>query len=224
MRQPLALGVFRSDYMVDEGGDAVAPGAPPRLRQIELNTISSAFAGLSPRVTALHAFLAQRYPRRVAAVVDALGGGAAAAEYVPELPSNDATSAVAAALAAAVEAYAARPPAASRDTRAANGSDAVVAFIVQPRERNVMDQRLLEYALWEGHGVRAVRVTLAELRVCAELRPSDGALMLRAPGGGGADEVAVVYYRCGYTPDDYPTEAGESCCSGGARGYVCEWE
>ena len=41
--------------------------------------------------------------------------------------------------------------------------DAVVLFIVQPNERNVVDQRLLELGLWEASGVRVVRITLREV-------------------------------------------------------------
>jgi hypothetical protein len=41
----------------------------------------------------------------------------------------------------------------------------VVAFIVQPGERNVIDQRLIEFGLLTGHGVKSVRVTLEEVCV-----------------------------------------------------------
>jgi len=82
-------------------------------------------------------------------------------------------------------------------------------FVVQPGERNVADQRLLELALWERHGVQAVRCTLAELAAGAQLR--DGPAH---PNGSprpclwvGGREVAVAYFRAGYSPDDYPTEA-----------------
>jgi hypothetical protein len=88
--QPYYFGIHRSDYMIDEGhaataapdADAAAAGAAaapalaavssagatepaaaggPRLRQIELNTVSSAFAGLSARIARLHRFLLQRF-------------------------------------------------------------------------------------------------------------------------------------------------------------------
>ncbi len=41
---------------------------------------------------------------------------------------------------------------------------AYVAFVVQAGERNVMDQRMLEFELWERHAVPCIRVTLAEVR------------------------------------------------------------
>jgi hypothetical protein len=52
-----------------DAGESVASGGP-RLRQIELNTVSSAFAGLSARIARLHRFLLQRF----AVVQNAAGG------------------------------------------------------------------------------------------------------------------------------------------------------
>ena len=45
------LGLFRSGYMLQQG----------QIKQVELNTIASSFAGLSSKVSALHSFLIQRY-------------------------------------------------------------------------------------------------------------------------------------------------------------------
>lgn len=89
--QPYYFGIHRSDYMIDEGhaaatgagaetaaAGAAAPSAAagaspaadaaessasggPRLRQIELNTVSSAFAGLSARIARLHRYMLQRF-------------------------------------------------------------------------------------------------------------------------------------------------------------------
>jgi hypothetical protein len=55
-------------------------------------------------------------------------------------------------------------------------------------------------ALWERHGIRTLRRSLAELAGGAELG-AGGDLRV-----GGA-RIAVVYFRAGYSPDDYPTEA-----------------
>ena len=46
-----SLGIQRSDYMLNQG----------QIKQVELNTIASSFAGLSTRVAALHSFLLQRF-------------------------------------------------------------------------------------------------------------------------------------------------------------------
>ena len=53
--QPASLGIFRSDYMLDQP----TPQDQPRLLQVELNTISSDFGALSQQVTRLHQHLTQ---------------------------------------------------------------------------------------------------------------------------------------------------------------------
>ena len=74
-------------------------------------------------------------------------------------------------------------------------------LICQPNERNAFDQRWIEYELWEKHGVKTLRRSLGEMKQQGELKGNDRRLMLQ-----GKREVAVVYYRAGYTPVDYPTE------------------
>ena len=65
--------------------------------------------------------------------------------------------------------------------------------MIQSRERNQMDQRMLEHGLWEGHGVDLRRVTLLDVV------DGDGSLIF----GEGDDrwEASVVYFRAGYAPD-----------------------
>lgn len=52
VEQDLALGLFRSDYMVHVDPNTDSP--TPCLRQVEFNTIASSFGGLSSRVSQLH--------------------------------------------------------------------------------------------------------------------------------------------------------------------------
>lgn len=96
----------------------------------------------------------------------------------------------------------------------------VVLFVVQPNERNIMDQRLLEQAVFARHGLHVRRLLLRELHAVGRLRPGDSALLLpseaafvthgvaAAHSDDEDDEVSVVYYRAGYTPNDYPGEEG----------------
>jgi hypothetical protein len=57
VRQPLCLGVHRSDYMLHASpGDRLVP------KQVEINTIASSFAGLSGLVSRLHRYLLHRSP------------------------------------------------------------------------------------------------------------------------------------------------------------------
>ncbi|KAJ8588737.1 hypothetical protein M405DRAFT_792650, partial [Rhizopogon salebrosus TDB-379] len=54
-----------------------------------------------------------------------------------------------------------------------------IPFVVRPNERNVLDQRQLEYELVEKHGMHVIRQTLADLTVSAFLDPSTLALTPR---------------------------------------------
>lgn len=72
-------------------------------------------------------------------------------------------------------------------------SDACVFFVVQPNERNVFDQRLLEIALTE-RGIRVIRTSLEEIGEQGELR--EGHLVLNG------EICAITYFRAGYRPDE----------------------
>jgi len=94
---------------------------------------------------------------------------AAVASY--DLPPNSALAGMAASLAAAAREYSARMGPAGTTPKAGSAAEPVVLCVVQPRERNFSDQRLLETALLRDHGVRTVRRTLEELAGCAVLTP-----------------------------------------------------
>ncbi|VDO88550.1 unnamed protein product [Haemonchus placei] len=67
--------------------------------------------------------------------------------------------------------------------------------------QNQIDQRHVEYAL-EDMGVpvdQIVRKTLSECDQCLTLSPERHLLLL-------GSQVAVVYFRAGYSPDNYPSE------------------
>ncbi len=54
-----ALGIHRSDYMLNLLGDDISSGYG--IKQVELNTIASSFAGLAVNVAGLHKMLTERY-------------------------------------------------------------------------------------------------------------------------------------------------------------------
>ncbi|XVF58885.1 hypothetical protein PTKIN_Ptkin07bG0101900 [Pterospermum kingtungense] len=81
-----------------------------------------------------------------------------------------------------------------------NNPRAVVMVVVQTEERNMYDQHWLCTVLKERHNVRTVRKTLAEIDGEGKLLP-DGTLVVDGQA------VAVVYFRAGYAPSDYPTES-----------------
>lgn len=217
-RQPWMLALHRSDYMVDQGqkGDK-----EPSLKQIELNTISSSFGALSCTVSRLHCFLlpSLRPDPTTQPLLAAAGPVGEGKGTVAQPQAGLDASALAEGLTAAIEAY--------RQYRgdALSRRSLVMLFVVQPGERNVMDQRKLELAFREqtGGAVPVRRVTLAELaercRVVGwgseegtsvdrgVLLYSNPLTLSQGQGQGQAEEeVALVYYRSAYTPEDHPTE------------------
>ncbi|KAL4538452.1 hypothetical protein Ndes2526B_g03244 [Nannochloris sp. 'desiccata'] len=111
--------------------------------------------------------------------------GASSSE-LENLPPNDAMTEIASALGAAVEAHG-----------APNG---VVVMIVQPGERNAFDQQWLQLRLWQLKKIRTFRRTLAEIAGRGQIDPATGHLIIDG------HVASVVYFRAGYTPDDYYTE------------------
>ena len=102
-----------------------------------------------------------------------------------DVPPNPSLDRLAAALAAGHQLYCKRRPVTSSTLEnngvkelACPGKDPVVLFVVQAGERNVVDQRLLEFALWEQHGVRVKRATLADVESTGVLSDDGGTLLL----------------------------------------------
>lgn len=79
-------------------------------------------------------------------------------------------------------------------------------FVVQDGERNVFDQRWLEYELLETHGIRVLRHTFSELGRLAQVNSSSKKLVIPSQVGE-PTEIAVIYYRSAYTPTDYTSGA-----------------
>ncbi|KAF7805146.1 glutathione synthetase, chloroplastic-like [Senna tora] len=180
-KEEIRLGLHRSDYMLDEQTKS--------LLQIELNTISSSFAGFSGLVAELHKNVILRnylhvgilFFRNILSHYGKLLGLDS-----KRIPANSACSQFVEALGKAWCEY--------------NDPRAVVMFVVQAEERNMYDQHLLSFALRERYHVMSIRKTLAEIDQEGELLP-DGTLSVDGQA------IAVVYFRAGYTPLDYPSES-----------------
>lgn len=184
LRQPIMLGIHRSDYMLHESGDE-----SPKFLQVELNTIASSMASHSHNALTLHRFVLGRYGTSSDSVGRTLQEhfGVNGNELVKHLPENMAMKAIPSALAAAQYWYGVK--------------GAVVLMVVDESERNFADQRWIEYGLWEQHGIPMVRKSLTQIQSESKMDPDTGRLRL-----GDGSEVAVVYFRAGYSPDCYPTE------------------
>ncbi|KAL7268784.1 Glutathione synthetase [Rhizina undulata] len=176
--QRLSLGLFRSDYMLHQGD------SEERILQVEFNTIASSFGGLASRVSEMHRHLVS------------------AGAYPPALtheniPLNPAAEKLAGGLAMAHRAYI---------PVGAKQRETGVLFVVQAGERNVFDQRWLEYPLLT-QGIYAHRITLEQVRSQCFLETGTKALVYKPPHRDGEVEVSTVYFRAGYGPGDYTTDA-----------------
>ncbi|KFK26472.1 hypothetical protein AALP_AA8G253600 [Arabis alpina] len=81
-----------------------------------------------------------------------------------------------------------------------NNPRAVVMVVVQPEERNMYDQHWQISVLREKHNIVTIRKTLAEVENEGRVH-EDGTLIVDGQA------VAVVYFRSGYSPTDYPSES-----------------
>lgn len=169
--QPLTAGLFRSDYIVHS-----AEGKD-QIKQVEFNTVSVSFGALSTRLTELHNYLIE--------------SGIYCDLSIESVPKSKALYGLAKGLADIDGAYRAQN----------NVSGTAVLAIVQPGERNAMDQRLVEYELFDSYKVRTLRVTLSDVQEL--VRKTDTGRLIYTAGN---TEISVVYYRSAYSPSDYPTE------------------
>lgn len=170
------LGIHRSDYMLHDSS-----GRPPELLQVEMNTIASSFGCLSSIVCQMHQFTSTRFQTSF--------------EPSTSLPANAALTKLPFALSRAHEQYL------SQKWEDPSSSGSVIVFIVQNGETNSVDQRLLEYALWNSYGIQVLRKTLTQMHQEA-VRLANHTLFLPQEQA----SVSVVYFRAGYTPKDYPSE------------------
>ncbi len=76
--------------------------------------------------------------------------------------------------------------------------DSVMLVVVQPDEKNIFDQRGLEQHLWVKYKIATVRKTLTEIHTDGKL--FQGHLVVDGKN------VAVTYYRAGYTPEDFTAQ------------------
>ncbi|EAN87628.1 putative glutathione synthetase [Trypanosoma cruzi] len=222
--QPLMLGIFRTDYMRDGAAAAAASTVAETMEEdaaawknVEINTISSSFAGLSPLVSDFH--------RQIAMYQRALGGGSAKntadghenndarpnLDNAGVLERSTAAKIVPEALAAAVAAWSSQQDfeafrdAYGKEQQHCRLLEPIVLFIIQENERNTADQFALIFELLESHGIPSLRRTLRELQVSMKLHPVPNGPPLAI-----VDErypVAVAYFRSTYVPADFPTKA-----------------
>lgn len=90
------------------------------------------------------------------------------------------------------------------------GLETCIIFLVQDGERNVFDQRHLEYALKKATSpIPVFRLPFSEILQRTRIADTPKRqLLYRLPSNPGSElEVALVYMRSGYGPSDYPDDA-----------------
>ncbi|XP_029012858.1 glutathione synthetase [Betta splendens] len=143
-------------------------GASP-LKQIEINTIAASFGGLSSHMPDVH-----RHVLKLAGLL----------EESQRILDNNPASGLAAAVAKAWELY--------------GSKRAVVMFLVEDNQRNIIDQRCIEQELWKRN-IPTIRRRFDDVYKTGSL-DQDKTLFVDGR------EVAVVYFRNGYMPQNYVSE------------------
>lgn len=126
-----------------------------------------------------------------------LKGANAQTKY--DLPQNDSVAGLAAGLKAAFTAY----------PDSGLGLDRCVIFLIQGGERNVFDQRHLEYALRSSSpSIPVFRLPFSEILQRTRIADTPKRqLIYSLPSNPDKEfEVSVVYMRSGYGPSDYPDQ------------------
>lgn len=161
----------------------------PSVKQVEFNTIASSFGGLSSQVSGLHKHLRSidAYPESLSPIINA-----------DSLPPATSVPGLAQGLAKAHVAYGS----------STTGHPTCVLFLVQDPERNVFDQRHLEYALNHNHGVRTFRIPFHRVQQDTKHDSSSSRKLLYTPPShpDKTYEVTTIYFRAGYAPHEYTSQ------------------
>jgi len=164
-----------------------------QIKQVEFNTIASSFGGLSAQTSLLHKCLAQTEYPFLQSPISSLS-----------LPENQSVQGLAAGLRAAYHAYG----------KSAISHPTCVIFLVQDGERNIFDQRHLEYAVsTPTESIPVFRLGFSQILSHTRIAPTPERQLLYTPPHNPSlsFEVAVAYLRAGYGPGDYPSpEAWEA--------------
>ncbi|KAI1826153.1 hypothetical protein F4861DRAFT_498275 [Xylaria intraflava] len=183
--QHKSLGLFRSDYMVHQD----TATSRLQIKQVEFNTIASSFGGLSSQTSRLHEYL-------LSTEYTLLDG--AIPRGTLNLPPNNSAAGLASGIREAFVSYGASGTTHSK----------CVIFLVQDGERNIFDQKHLEYHLQASTDpiIPVFRLPFSEIQQRTRLAEGIGRHLLYTPPTLPAHtfEVAVIYMRSGYGPGDYP--------------------
>jgi len=207
------LGIQRSDYMLNSGTE----DGEFELKQVELNTIAASFAGLAVNVAKLHQSMTDRFSSELKDWLEmnqkavmgenyVLPSSSSSSTYTVGVPNNPALERLPFAMKVAHERYVERFVTKSKNENV----PAVILFVVQEGETNTVDQRMLEFKLWEEYKIPVVRMSLTKANNQLQMDEENGTLYIlpeESIDGKISTEkyqVSVAYFRAGYAPTDYP--------------------
>lgn len=163
-----------------------------KMREIEFNTISSAFAGLTATVADLHKVvlhyaIENSHVRQLQ--LDNQQEKPSSSSSIDLILPNNALKKSAEAIAKAFELY--------------NNENACIIFLITPKERNVCDQNaLIDAVLNIKPTIRIHLKTFEQLIDDLLFDEKTYNIYLKSTN----EEIAIVYYRAGYVPEHYVNE------------------
>ncbi|KAG5517986.1 hypothetical protein PMAC_000441 [Pneumocystis sp. 'macacae'] len=155
----------------------IADNSFPQLKQIEFNTISTSMAGFASEISKAHKYLYKIGAYESYSILKN-----------SNFPENNPIESIIKGIATADKLY--------------GGKDTKVLLIAGSNEPFIFDQRLFEYKLFEIYGIKTYRIHLSSILDFIELRQNDKALLFKSPHSK-IEEISVVYFRTGYSPDHY---------------------
>ncbi len=193
IKQKLSLGIFRSDYMIHQKSKDEFV-----IKQIEFNTISVSFGGLSTLVADLHRYLySSGVYNNHSKSIDTNNNNNI--EYsLDSLPESKSAFEIAKGLASGHNAYLKSSLSSSNSN---SESSTAILMIVQPNERNIFDQTKVTNYLFSKYNIKSYRLTLSDIESKTNISKT-GHLYHNESG----DEISVVYYRSAYAPSDFTSE------------------
>lgn len=196
--QPVSLGVFRSDYMLNVTEDAESR-QELRLKQVEFQSFACAGGSHANIVSNMHAHLIKNsisIPPDGPAVLTQL-------LRLENVPENRTVKSIVEGLAAADEAY--------QPWKQVKDGTTAVLFVVQPKNVNICDERPVDYGLKNlEKSVPTHRVFWHEVLDFCSLGPSRELLYTPPFAPKTSIEISVVYLRAGIDTTEYEEDGIET--------------
>ena len=176
--------VLRCDFMIDQPSNSV--------KLVEYNTIASSFGVLSQKVKFVQEYLRHKYEGQIEynyKPLKPLDFDADLARTVEfgNTAQNSFTEKMVANFKTAMEHY----KRTLKEKFNIESQDPWVLFVVEDKERNVVDQKIIETELQKHTGIKSMRMTFAEIYEAMKM-DENHVLTIRNK------EIGFVYYRAGY--------------------------